>query len=160
MKRCQQLKIPNNLAFDLQVSRGENISRDNKKIFNDQKQFTYIYWFCILLKLSEYVCSFWWKTVVWNKQLTVLVWEVDIVVPVNRLLNFAEFWFTKCRKFVKVPFGQRHLVFVLHKSFLWFKNQECWWTLRVFIKSLKLSNETNVNFTYFLRSIFQIIWFV
>jgi antitoxin component of MazEF toxin-antitoxin module len=28
MKRCQQLKIPNNLAFDLQVSRGENISRD------------------------------------------------------------------------------------------------------------------------------------
>ena len=86
-----------------------------------------------------------------------MVWEVDIVVSVNRLLNFAEFWITKCRKFVKFPFGQCHLVFVLHKSFLWFENQESWLTLGVFIKLWNCQTKLNVNFTYFLRSIFQII---
>jgi len=45
MKRCQQLKIPNNLAFDLQVSRGENISRDklNKKKYLMTKNNLHIY---------------------------------------------------------------------------------------------------------------------
>ena len=79
------------------------------------------------------------------------------MVSVNRLLNFAEFWITKCRKFVKFPFGQCHLVFVLHKSFLWFENQESWLTLGVFIKLWNCQTKLNVNFTYFLRSIFQII---
>lgn len=54
-------------------------------------------------------------------------------------IKFCGILVYKMQKICKVSFGQCHWVFVLHKSFLWFKNQECGLTLGVFIK---LSNET------------------
>lgn len=90
------------------------------------------------------------KIVAWKKQWTVWVWEVDIVVSVNRLLNFAEFWFTKCRKFVKFLLVNviESLYCIKVSSDSRIKN----WSIHQTVK-----RNYNVNFTYFLRSIFQII---